>query len=174
MDTVQEWATAISPRLITSDDAPQAIGPYSQAVRAPYARALVFVSGQLPISPRSEDGDLGPDLQSQYRLALENALAIVRAGGGRPHDVVKATIFLTDLTHYDEFNEVYSEFFEDWRPARSVVQVSGLPRGAPIEVELIAAVLEPSQGEHSDHSRAAERRSDLEERSRKGGPGPEI
>lgn len=165
---MQEQATAISPRLINSDDAPQAIGPYSQAIRVPYMRALLFVSGQLPISSRSEDEEGVLDLQSQYRLALENALAIVRAGGGGPHDVVKATVFLTDLTRYDEFNAVYSEFFDDWRPARSVVQVSGLPRGAPVEVELIAAVLEPSQSGHSEHAEGAGQRSDLGSRFGKG------
>ncbi len=138
---MQEAGTAIEPQMITTDDAPPAIGPYSQAVSCPGARAFLFVSGQLPIPSRTAGMDeAADDLDHQFRAALENALAVVRAGGGTLRDVVKATVFLTDLSQYDRFNRVYSELFDEWRPARSVVQVAGLPKGAPIEVELIAAV----------------------------------
>lgn len=160
---MQESATAIAPRSIATDDAPRAIGPYSQAVRCPYARALLFVSGQLPISLHADGASGEPDLQAQYRMAIENALAIVRASGGTPGDVVKTTVFLTDLAHYDEFNEVYSDLFSEWRPARSVVQVAGLPRGAPIEVELIAAVSELDPVDDGDRRRGDGQRRDLDE-----------
>ena len=170
---MQEWATAAAPRSIATDEAPRAIGPYSQAVRSPCARALLFVSGQLPMLPGSDDAGGVPDLPSQYRRALENALAIVRAGGGTAGDVVKATIFLTDLAHYDEFNQVYADLFDTWRPARSVVQVASLPRGAPIEVELIAAVAEPGRDRDGDHVGDGDRRSDLEERPGTGRPDPQ-
>lgn len=137
---VQEPATASQPRAIATDDAPRAIGPYSQAVSCAGARGLLFVSGQLPIPAHPANGDPPPGVEAQFRVALANALAVVRAGGGALTDVVKATVYLTDLSHYDQFNRVYGELFREWRPARSVVQVAGLPRGACIEVELIATL----------------------------------
>jgi 2-iminobutanoate/2-iminopropanoate deaminase len=137
---LHDSTSAVAPRSVATDDAPPAIGPYSQGVICRDARALLFVSGQLPISPRTGAVEHPTDLQAQFRMALENSLAIVKAGGATLSDIVKTTIFLTDLTQYDAFNEVYSELFGEWRPARSVVQVARLPKGATVEVECIVAL----------------------------------
>ena len=171
--TVRETASTYPPRLIATDDAPRAIGPYSQAVSCQGPRALLFVSGQLPIPPRAEDQDGPLDLQAQFRLALENALAVVRAGGGALSDVVKTTVFLTNLADYDQFNQVYSELFQEWRPARSVVQVAALPRGASVEVELVAAVPKAEPDERRSGPGGDGQAADREKRAATGRSGRE-
>ncbi|CAM3449007.1 RidA family protein [Hydrogenibacillus schlegelii] len=120
-------------RSINADRAPAAIGPYSQAVET---GGWVFLSGQIPLRP---DGTLvdGPPAE-QAEQVLKNLEAVLEAAGLSKRDVVKTTIFLTDLSHFQAVNEVYGRFFGDHRPARSTVQVAALPRGAAVEIEAIA------------------------------------
>ena len=120
-----------------TDKAPSAIGPYSQAVKH---GDNLFVSGQLPLST---DGSMVEEsFSAQVRAALSNLTAIVREAGsgpsGRPFEIVKVTAYLTDIEKYGEFNDVYSEVFGEEKPARAVVGVASLPKGAPVEIECIA------------------------------------
>lgn len=113
--------------------------PYSPSVRVPADHDIVFVSGQLPLDP---SGHLtsSRDIADQTRLALEGALAVLRHDGATAADVVKVTLFVRDLRRYDEINSAYLATLKDCRPARSTVEVSSLPRGALVEVEMVAAV----------------------------------
>lgn len=126
------------PEPITTADAPAAIGPYSQAVRA---GALLFVSGQIPLDPAT--GQIVPgDVAAQAERVLDNLEAILIAGGCGFGDVVRTTIYLVDLAHFATVNEVYARFFAAPYPARVTVQVSALPRGALVEIDAIAAARE--------------------------------
>ncbi len=118
----------------TTGAAPAAIGPYSQAV---VAGDLVFVSGQIPLDP--ETGQLVPGpFAAQVQRVLKSLDAILLAAGSGRSRVVKVTVFLVDLARFGELNEVYARFFGEHRPARAVVQVSALPRGAEVEIEAVA------------------------------------
>ena len=124
--------------VVSSADAPAAIGPYSQAIGA---GQLLFCSGQLPVVPKT--GDLvAQDASAQARQVLENLGAVLKAGGSSYALVVKTTVFLTDLNDFAAMNSVYSEFFPDAPPTRSTIQVAALPKGAKVEIEAIA--LKPS------------------------------
>lgn len=119
--------------------APAPIGHYSPVVVAPSDVRLVFLSGQLPIDPARgviPDGDV----LMQARQALTNALELLATVGGSAADVIKVTLYLTDLAEYARLNDVYAEIMGDAFPARTVVEVSQLPRGAKVEVDLMAAV----------------------------------
>lgn len=119
---------------VHTDLAPRAIGPYSQAVRA---GELLFLSGQIPLDPRT--GEIVPGgIREQTARVLDNVRAVLAAAGAEPGSIVKATIFLTDLADFAIVNELYGEFLGSHRPARSTVQVAALPRGARIELEVIA------------------------------------
>lgn len=119
---------------IATTEAPKAIGPYSQGVAC---GSLLFVSGQIPLDPAT--GELvGPEFRHQAERSLANMAAVVAAGGCLLSQVIKVNVYLTDLAHFGEFNEIYARCFGDHRPARAVVQVSALPRGAQVEVEAIA------------------------------------
>ena len=119
--------------IISTPDAPAAIGPYSQAVRC---GNLLFASGQIPLRP---DGTMVEgDIKAQMRQVLENLAAVLRAAGSSPARVVKVTVFMIDLGEFQAMNEVYAGFFDDHPPARATVQVAALPRGARVEIELIA------------------------------------
>lgn len=118
---------------IHTDRAPKAIGPYSQAVRA---GNLVFLSGQIPLDPATMELVSG-DFEIEVRRAFENLEAVVEASGGTFDQVVKLTLFLTDLAHFPKVNEVMTTFFKQPFPARSTVGVSQLPKGARFEVECI-------------------------------------
>ncbi|MBI4180002.1 RidA family protein [bacterium] len=119
--------------MISTGKAPKAIGPYSQAVRD---GGYLFLSGQIALDPST--GQLtGAGIEEQARRVLENMRGIIEAAGGRLTDVVKTTVFLTDMGDFQKFNEVYAGFFGDHRPARSVVGASALPRGARIELDAI-------------------------------------
>jgi 2-iminobutanoate/2-iminopropanoate deaminase len=121
---------------LTTDDAPAPLGPYSQGI---VDGDRIFVSGQGPIDPETGDvvdGDAG----DQAAQVLENAAAILDAGGASLDDVVKTTVFLTDMGDYDAVNEVYAEYMSDPFPARSCVAVRDLPGGIDVEIELIARV----------------------------------
>ncbi|MGH7984104.1 MAG: RidA family protein [Candidatus Udaeobacter sp.] len=128
-------------KIISTNEAPGAIGPYSQAVRS---GPFLFCSGQIPLDPKS--GQIVPgDIAVQTRRVLDNIAAVLRAEGLTFDNVVKTTIFLTDLGDFQTVNEVYSSYFKQEPPARSTVQVSALPKGAKIEVEAIAAAGEAQQ-----------------------------
>ncbi|MDX9840708.1 MAG: RidA family protein [Desulfobulbus sp.] len=118
---------------VHTDQAPAAIGPYSQAVRS---GNLLFVSGTLPVDART--GQMVPgDIEAQAHQVFRNLTAIAAAAGGRLADAVKVTVFLTDLGTFQRVNGVYRQYFQEPYPARSAVQVAALPLGAPIEVEAI-------------------------------------
>ena len=120
---------------IDTPKAPGAIGPYSQAVKA---NGLIFVSGQLPITPA--DGTMGECIKCQTRQSLENAKAILEAAGASFADVVKTTVFLADMSLFGAMNEVYAEYFSAPYPARCAFAVKELPKQALVEIEMIAAV----------------------------------
>ncbi len=119
---------------VATEAAPAAIGPYSQAVAA---GDIVFISGQIPLDPASGELVAGP-FGAQAERALANLDAILAAAGSRRDRVVKVTVFLADLADFAELNQIYARFFGVHRPARAVVQVAALPRGAALEVEAIA------------------------------------
>jgi 2-iminobutanoate/2-iminopropanoate deaminase len=123
-------------RIIQTDAAPAAIGPYSQAT---IAGGFLFTAGQIPLDPVSGELITG-DVQAQTRQVLANLAAVLAAAGASWADVVKTTVFLTDMGDFPAFNEIYAATFGDARPARSTVQVSALPRGVSVEVELVAKV----------------------------------
>jgi 2-iminobutanoate/2-iminopropanoate deaminase len=123
--------------VVHSDDAPKAIGPYSQAI---HAGNLLFCSGQIPLDPKSGEMVGGSDVQAQARQVMENIKAVLQAGGASFASVVKTTIYLADLGHFREVNEIYGSYFREAPPARSTVQVAGLPRGALVEIDVIAVV----------------------------------
>ena len=123
-------------RTTHSDKAPAAIGPYSQAV---IANGLLFTAGQVALDPASMQVVEG-DIVTQTEQVLRNLDAVLASAGASWTDVVKTTVFLTDMRDFARMNEVYARVMGDARPARSTVQVSGLPRGVLVEIELIAAV----------------------------------
>lgn len=120
--------------LISTDRAPSAIGPYSQAVKA---GNLLFVSGQLPLDPKTGQLIEG-DIQKKTATVIENIRAILEESGSNLKSVLKATIFLIDISDFSAVNDIYSRYFADSLPARSAVQVAALPKGADIEMEVIA------------------------------------
>ena len=120
--------------IIATDKAPRAIGPYSQAVKA---GGFVFCSGQIPLDPVT--GELtGGNISAQTERVMENIDAVLAAAGLAFGDVVKSTIYLADLTDFAAVNEVYGRRFPLDPPARSTVEVKGLPKGAGVEIEVIA------------------------------------
>lgn len=126
----------MSKRWITTDSAPQAVGPYSQAV---VDAGLVFCSGQIPLDPAAGTLVTG-NVGEQTRQVLENLKAVLTAAGSSLDEVCKATLFLTDLADFSEVNDVYESYFGKQRPARSTIQVAALPLGARIEIEVIATI----------------------------------
>ncbi len=122
-------------QIIKTDQAPKAIGPYSQAVKA---GNMLFLSGQIPINPAT--GEITGDIKAQTRQALENLKAILSASGASPENVVKTTVFLKNLDDFNAMNEIYREYFSGDPPARSTVEVSRIPRGALVEIEAIAII----------------------------------
>lgn len=120
--------------VISTNSAPAAIGPYSQAIRA---GNLVFVSGQIPIIPATGELVQG-DIRLQTRQVLENLKHILAAAGASLDSVVKTTVFMKDLNDYSAINDVYKEFFANKPPARAAVQAARLPRDVGVEIEAIA------------------------------------
>ena len=119
---------------ITTKDAPAAIGPYSQGVRA---GGLLFVSGQIPLEPAT--GQLvGGDVAAQTERVMNNLGAVLAAAGCGFADVVRTTIYLVDLAHFATVNDVYGRYFQAPYPARATVQVAALPRGAQVEIDAVA------------------------------------
>jgi reactive intermediate/imine deaminase len=123
-------------QIISTPDAPAAIGTYSQAVRV---GNTIWISGQIPLDPRTKELVTG-DMEAQTRRVFDNLKAIVVAAGATFDDVVKATVFLTDLSHFALVNKVMAEYFREPFPARAAVGVAALPRGAQVEVECIVAL----------------------------------
>jgi 2-iminobutanoate/2-iminopropanoate deaminase len=122
-------------KIISTSEAPAAIGPYSQAVRS---GRFLFCSGQIPLDPKSGQIISG-DIAAQTRRVLDNIAAVLRGEGLTFDNVVKTTVFLTDLGDFQTVNEIYGSYFKNQPPARSTVQVSALPKGAKVEIEVIAA-----------------------------------
>jgi 2-iminobutanoate/2-iminopropanoate deaminase len=126
----------VASRRVATDRAPEAIGPYSQAVRS---GPFVFCSGQVPLDPSSGElieGSVG----DQSRRAMENLSAVLEAAGANFDSVVKVTAYLTDMGDFPEFNEVYGSYFGADPPARATVGVASLPKGARVEVECVAEI----------------------------------
>ncbi|WP_418282951.1 RidA family protein [Halorubrum sp. DTA98] len=121
-------------RLVSTDDAPAAVGAYSQATTTD---DLLFTAGQLPLTT---DGELRDDepVAAQTRQCLENVEAILASEGLGMDDVLKVSVFLDDIDDFEEMNETYAEFFEASPPARSAIEVGNVPKGAAVEIEAIA------------------------------------
>jgi len=122
---------------IQTNKAPGAIGPYSQAV---VSGDMVYCSGQLGIDPVT--GNLSGDVSTEARQALKNVVAVLDAACCTPQDVIKTTIFITNMTNFPKVNEAYAEVFPEPYPARSTVAVAGLPKGGLVEIEVIARIPE--------------------------------
>jgi 2-iminobutanoate/2-iminopropanoate deaminase len=120
---------------VASPDAPKAIGPYSQAVRA---GQLLFVSGQVPLDPATGQIVAG-DIETQTRRVFDNLAAVLKAGGRSFADVVRTTVFLADMNDFTAVNDVYGTYFSAPYPARATVQVARLPKDARIEIDVIAS-----------------------------------
>ena len=120
-------------RAVESPGAPKPVGPYSQAI---VTSDYVFLSGLIPITV---EGDLiKGDVRSQFETIMQNARAILEQAGSSLDKVLKVTVFMTDLSRFDEMNRVYAEFFRSPYPSRTTIQVSSLPKGAEIEIEILA------------------------------------
>ena len=132
------WRREMAKKVIATDKAPAAVGPYSQAVRV---GDLIYTAGQLGILPGTKEF-AGPDIESQTRQALENLKAILEAAGSCLRHVVKTTVFLADIGEFARMNGVYAEFFPEEPPARSAVQVAALPLEARVEIEAVAEACE--------------------------------
>lgn len=122
--------------IISTQNAPAAIGPYSQAVKA---GNLLFISGQIPLDPATGEV-VEATIQAQTTRSLNNLKAILEQAGGSLQDVVKTTVFLKSMDDFAEMNKVYQQFFQSDCPARSAVQVAKLPKDVMVEVEAIAAL----------------------------------
>lgn len=122
------------PTVISTEKAPAAIGPYSQALKM---QGLVFCSGQVPLDPQT--GKLvGTTVAEQTHQALRNLSQVLEAAGSSLSRVLKTTVFITDMGKFAELNEVYAQYFAECPPARSAIQVGALPKGALVEIEAIA------------------------------------
>ena len=122
-------------KVIATPDAPAAVGPYSQAVAV---GGLLFCAGQIPLDPATGE-IVGGDVAAQTERVCANIAAVLKAGGMTFANVVKTTVFLTDMANFAAMNAVYAKYFSEPFPARSTVAVAGLPRGAQVEIEVVAA-----------------------------------
>ena len=120
--------------IVSTEKAPKAIGPYSQAIRS---GDLIFTSGQIPLDPATQQLVQG-DIRAQTERVMENLAAVLAAAGSGFDRVIKATIFVIDLNDFAAVNEIYGKRFPEDPPARSTVQVAALPKGARVEIELVA------------------------------------
>src|SRR5258707_1293181 len=122
-------------KVIATTEAPAAVGPYSQAIAL---GDLLFAAGQIPLDPSTGE-IVGADVTTQTERVCQNIAAVLKANGMNFTNVVKTTVFLTDLANFAAMNAVYSRYFTEPFPARSTIQVAGLPRGSQVEIEIIAA-----------------------------------
>ncbi len=127
-------------RVLQSEQAPKAIGPYSAGIQADQS---VFCSGQLGLDPQSGELVSG-GIEAQTRQAIQNLEAVLRSAGASLSDVVKTTVFLQDMAEFSQMNAVYAEFFLENPPARSTIQVAALPKGGAVEIDAIAVL--PGEG----------------------------
>lgn len=123
-------------KVIHTDNAPQAIGPYSQAI---VYNGMLFTSGQIAINPKTGNVE-AETIKDQAKQVMENLKAVLTESGSDFESVIKTTCFLSDMNDFATFNEVYGEYFVNHKPARSCVAVKELPKGVKVEVELIAVV----------------------------------
>jgi reactive intermediate/imine deaminase len=123
--------------IIATDDAPKAIGPYSQAIRI---GNLLYTSGQIALDPATGNLVQG-DFAAQARRVFENLKAVLTAGGSSFSNVIKATVYLTDLANFATLNEIYASYFGETKPARTTVGVAQLPKGGLVEIDLVAMVV---------------------------------
>lgn len=123
-------------KVIHTDNAPQAIGPYSQAI---VYNGMLFTSGQIAINPKTGNVE-AETIKDQAKQVMENLKAVLTESGSDFESVIKTTCFLSDMNDFAAFNEVYGEYFVNHKPARSCVAVKELPKGVKVEVELIAVV----------------------------------
>ncbi|RDZ65791.1 reactive intermediate/imine deaminase [Haloferax sp. Atlit-12N] len=123
-------------RVIETDEAPAAVGAYSQATTN---GSLLYTAGQIPLTP---DGELldDEDIATQTTQSLDNVMAILEEAGADATDVLKTTVFLADIDDFDEMNETYATYFDEEPPARSAVEVGNLPKGVGVEIEAVAVV----------------------------------
>lgn len=126
----------MSKQVISTKDAPEAIGPYNQAIAA---GGFVFCSGQIPLDPATGELVSGT-ITEETRRSLDNLTAVLQAAGSDWDRVVKITAYVTDMAHFAEFNEAYGAYVGDQPPARATVGVASLPKGARVEVECIATI----------------------------------
>lgn len=126
----------MSKEIISTNNAPAAIGPYSQAVKV---GDLLFTSGQIPLDPVTEELK-NSNIEEATRKVLDNLKAVVEAGGSNFDNVIKTTVFLNDMNDFATVNKIYGEYFTSKMPARSAVQVAKLPKDALVEIEAIALV----------------------------------
>jgi 2-iminobutanoate/2-iminopropanoate deaminase len=122
--------------LLHTDRAPKAIGPYSQAVRS---GNFLYTSGQIPLDPSTGEMVKG-DFEAMTRRVFDNLAAVLESGGASFRNVVKTTVFLKSMSDFQVMNGIYTEYFGDHKPARSTVAVADLPKGAPLEIEMVAIV----------------------------------
>jgi 2-iminobutanoate/2-iminopropanoate deaminase len=128
-------------KIVSTNEAPTAIGPYSQAVGS---GSFLFCSGQIPLDPKSGQIVAG-DITAQTRRVMDNIAGLLRSQGLTFDHIVKTTIFLTDLGDFQTVNEIYGSYFKQDPPARSTVQVAALPKSANVEIEVIAVAEETAQ-----------------------------
>jgi 2-iminobutanoate/2-iminopropanoate deaminase len=122
--------------IVSTDRAPAAIGPYSQAMKVD---GWIFVSGQIPMDPATGGIERGSIAEQTHRV-FRNLRAVLEEGGAGLASVVKTTVYLTDMANFSAMNEVYAEYFGDHRPARATVQAAGLPKGVDVEIDAVARV----------------------------------
>ncbi len=123
-------------QIIETDKAPKAIGPYSQAIKY---ESFVFISGQIAIDPETQEF-IGGSIEKQTERVMENIKAILEEAGLNMNHVVKTTIYLKNINDFEKVNEVYGRYFTEHKPARATVEVSNLPKGALVEIEVIAGI----------------------------------
>lgn len=135
LSSLAEFLNAMTKHIIATTNAPAAVGPYSQAVKS---GNIVFLSGQVGLDPATKQ--LTPNFEGQVRQAFKNMLALVDAAGGKPENLIKLTLFVTDIATFPVVNQIMAEVVPQPYPARSTVGVASLPLGAQFEVEAILAV----------------------------------
>ncbi|HOB28949.1 MAG: RidA family protein [Dethiobacteria bacterium] len=123
-------------KTVSTENAPVAIGPYSQGI---IHGKVLYISGQLPIDPQS-GAIVSPDVAKQTEQCLENAKAIALQAGASLTDVIKTTVFVSDLSQFDTINKVYGQYFASHKPARACIEVARLPKDAKVEIEMIVAL----------------------------------
>jgi len=123
--------------IVNTSKAPNAIGPYSQAIKI---NKMVFLSGQVAIDPKTQQFIDG-DIETQTKRVLDNLKSVIEASGSSLESVVKTTIYLTDINDFSKVNEIYASYFSSGKPARSTVCVAALPKNAKVEIDAIAEVI---------------------------------